>query len=252
MKKECVGTIKAFACAAVLAMAGAASADSLYTFVTDKDGYSWIQINHDMDSFSFKLTNTGLDKYNAGDLRYFTFTGDKSPAEDAWKKVGGINYGDKVKEGYISYGIIDKMNETVTLKDLKAGTRIGFQMVDAIEYHNEFNWNFQGLESTEGTVWFGSYAAGKDDKGILDPFKGFFTYGAHHNDWVTLGSFYVNGYCAACFNNDWETYVKMYGDEPGGGNDTPLSGAPLPGALAMLLFGGAGAGFLKLRRRQAK
>jgi len=233
---------------AVLALTGTTYADSLYSFVTDKDGYSWIQINHDMDAFSFQLTKTGLDIYDDGDLRYFVFQGDKSPAEDAWKKVGGINYGDKVQGG----SKIEKMNSTVTLKDLKAGDRIGFQMKDAIEYHNEFNWNFQGIEhdNLEGTVWFGSYAAGKEDKGIMNAVKGFFTYGAHHNDWVTLGKFYVNGHCAECFENDWETYIKMYGnDDPSG--DTPISGAPLPGALAMLLFGGVGAGMLKHRRKHS-
>ncbi len=241
--------IKAFGFAAVLAVAGAVSADSLYSFVTDKDGYSWIQINHDMDSFSFQLTNTGLDRYDDGDLRYFVFQGDKSPAEDAWKTVGGINYGDKVQGG----SKIKSLNSTVTLKNLKAGDRIGFQMEDPFEYHNEFNWNFQGLnDDIEGTVWFGSYAAGKDDQGILNAVKGFFTYGAHHNDWVTLGKFYVNGHCAECFQNDWELYVKMYGGGNGGGDTPPLSGAPLPGALAMFLFGGAGAGALKLRRRRAK
>ena len=67
----------------VLALAGAvAAADEAFTFVNDGDyGYSYIQINQDLDSFKFKSDWHSLG--NAGKVGYVVYPSDLSKEEFA-------------------------------------------------------------------------------------------------------------------------------------------------------------------------
>ncbi len=201
-------------------------ADSAFEFVTDNNGYSYIQINHDMDAFQFQLEGYSGNKL-FDDVVYYTFDGN-SPAN-------GI--GDKKPNGSHSVA----KDGTVELKNLKAGDKIGFSMeaIGISKYHNQFNWNFQGLDEYSGRAFFSPYASGKKDKGLPTLL---YTYPFHNNDYVTLNGFTVNGHYVLEFSNDWDTYKNLY-------NETKTAGTPLPGFLAMLVVGGAGIGLLKRKKK---
>ena len=101
----------------VLALAGAvAAADEAFTFVNDGDyGYSYIQINQDLDSFKFKSDWHSLG--NAGKVGYVVYPNDLSKEELASYMESNANNPQFRKS--INGGVID-------LGARKAGDRIGF------------------------------------------------------------------------------------------------------------------------------
>ena len=106
---------KSIICAVALA-AMAASADEAFTFVNDGDyGYSYIQINQDMSSFSFKPDWHSLG--NAGKVGYVVYTSDMSAADRAAYMETNAN--DPQFRKSVDGGVVD-------LGELKAGDRVGF------------------------------------------------------------------------------------------------------------------------------
>ena len=101
----------------VLALAGAvAAADEAFTFVNDGDyGYSYIQINQDLDSFKFKSDWHSLG--NAGKVGYVVYPSDLSKEEFASYMESNANNPQFRKS--VNGGVVD-------LGALKAGDRVGF------------------------------------------------------------------------------------------------------------------------------
>ena len=94
----------------------AAVAEDAFTFVNDGDyGYSYIQINKDLDSFSFKSDWHSLG--NAGRVGYVVYASDMSAADRAAYMEANANNPQFRKS--VNGGVVD-------LGALKAGDRVGF------------------------------------------------------------------------------------------------------------------------------
>ena len=112
--------MKKIACFTALALAATiAVADDAFTFVTDGNyGYSYIQINQDLDSFSFKSDWHSLG--NAGRVGYVVYTSDMSDSDRAAYMEANANNPEFRKS--VNGGVLD-------LGSLKAGDRVGFYEV---------------------------------------------------------------------------------------------------------------------------
>ena len=251
MKKMLV--ISTFLMGTVAAMT--ASADGIFSYKTSADGYSYIEINHDVESFTFEVAGYGSSVYD-GRVSYFLYNGDESPAASAFKTktslFGGKTQTPTAVDGAVKLERGDRA--PVTFENLKAGDKIGFSLYDTDgKYVNQFDWNFEGIggKSADATAFFSPYAADVENVGYHNSVYAFLHYGFHYDDLVTIKSFYVNGNPLDEVGNDWETFEETFGGGSGEGGGSP-NGAPLPGALAMFLFGGCGLGALKLGKRRAK
>lgn len=109
---------KLIAIALMLATFNMFGADA-FTFVNDGDyGYSYVKINQDLESFSFKPDWHSLG--NAGKVGYVVYTADMSDADRAAYMEAHANdprFQKKVNDG------------VVEIKNLKAGEGIGFYEV---------------------------------------------------------------------------------------------------------------------------
>ena len=94
-------------------------ADDAFTFVNDGNyGYSYVQINQDLDSFSFKSDWHSLG--NAGKVGYVIYTADMSASDRAAYMEANANnpqFGKHINDG------------VVEVKNLKAGEAVGFYEV---------------------------------------------------------------------------------------------------------------------------
>jgi len=110
---------KTIAAAMAFILAACAAASEAFEFVTDGDyGYSYVQINQDLDSFSFKPDWHSLG--NAGRVGYVVYAADMGEAERAAYMEANANnpqFGKHVNGGVVSIG------------DLKAGDKVGFYEV---------------------------------------------------------------------------------------------------------------------------
>ena len=87
-----------------------------FTFVNDGDyGYSYVQINQDLDSFSFTPDWHSLG--NAGKVGYVVYTADMSESERASYMEANANNPQFQKR--VNGGLVE-------IKDLKAGDKVGF------------------------------------------------------------------------------------------------------------------------------
>ena len=245
-----------FAISAVLVGAIAtmsASADGIFSYKTSADGYSYIEINHDVESFSFEVAGYANSVYD-GRVSYFLYSGDESPAASAFATKSTL-FGKKTVATAVDGAVKLESGDRapVTFENLKAGDKIGFSLYDTDgKYVNQFDWNFEGIggKSADATAFFSPYAADVADVGYHNSVYAFLHYGLHYDDLVAIKSFYVNGNSLEEVGNDWETFEETFGAGGGeGGGKT--NGAPLPGALTMLLLGGSGLGALKLKKRRA-
>lgn len=113
MKKTLMNSMIA-ACAAF-----AVHANDAFTFVNDGNyGYSYIQINQDLDSFSFKSDWHSLG--NAGKVGYVVYTADMSDSARAAYMEANANNPEFQKS--INNGMVD-------VGALKEGDRVGFYEV---------------------------------------------------------------------------------------------------------------------------
>lgn len=248
-----------FAISAVLAGTLAtmsASADGIFSYKTSADGYSYIEINHDVDSFSFEVAGYANSVYD-GRVSYFLYDGNESPAASAYKTTSSLLFGKRTTPTAVDGAVKLEAGDRapVTFENLKAGDKIGFSLYDTDgKYVNQFVWNFEGIggKSADATAFFSPYAAGVENVGYHNSVYAFLHYGFHFDDLVAIKSFYVNGNSLEEVGNDWETFEETFGGGTGGGDvGGKTSGAPLPGALAMFLLGGCGLGALKFKKRRA-
>ena len=113
MKKTIINSMIA-ACATFVV-----HANDAFTFVNDSDyGYSYIQINQDLDSFSFKPDWHSLG--NAGKVGYVVYASDMSDSERAAYMEANANNPHFQKN--VNGGVVE-------VKDLKAGYKVGFYEV---------------------------------------------------------------------------------------------------------------------------
>lgn len=125
--------------------------DKPYELVNDNNGYSYIQINQNLESFSFKSDFKSIG--NSGSVGYFVYPHDLT--------------GDALKEYIAKFDNIDpkfskKTNDgLVEIKNLSAGDRVGFYLSrkngDVIK-----NWNFELFHDTT-YIAFDKNGGGKDE-----------------------------------------------------------------------------------------
>ena len=100
-------------------LAFGAFGESAFEFVNDGDyGYSYVQINQDLDSFSFTPDWHSLG--NAGKVGYVVYTADMNESDRASYMEANANNPQFRKS--VNGGLVE-------IKDLKAGDRVGFYEV---------------------------------------------------------------------------------------------------------------------------
>ena len=105
--------------ASVMLAFGTAFGDSAFEFVNDGDyGYSYVQINQDLDSFSFTPDWHSLG--NAGKVGYVVYTADMNESDRAAYMEANANNPQFRKS--VNGGLVE-------IKDLKAGDKVGFYEV---------------------------------------------------------------------------------------------------------------------------
>ena len=110
--------IKIWLAAAAMSIATFSHAIDAFEFVNSSDGYSYIQINENIESFTFKSDWHSLG--NAGRVGYVVYTADMSDSDRAaYIEANADNpqFGKSINNG------------TVDLGSLKAGDKVGFYEV---------------------------------------------------------------------------------------------------------------------------
>lgn len=110
-----MGIIKKWLAAIAMSMTMFLHAGDAFEFVNSSDGYSYIQINESIESFTFKSDWHSLG--NAGRVGYVVYTADMSDSERAAYMEANANnpqFGKRINGG------------TVDLGSLKAGDKVGF------------------------------------------------------------------------------------------------------------------------------
>ena len=205
--------MKNFALTATLMLASAlttAAADDAFTFVTDGDyGYSYILINRDLDSFSFKSDWHSLG--NAGQVGYVVYTSGMSDSDRAAYMEANANNPEFRKS--VNGGILD-------LGSLKEGDRVGFY---------EYRPNGGTYTQSAFKEFHGRQVLAFDKNG-----------GGGKDEWMSIENISAQESSGGSGGGS--------GGGTGGGTGAP-SGAPLPGILAVLLVGGVGAGAFKFGKK---
>ena len=212
--------MKKIAYSMALALAASvAMAQDAFTFVNDGNyGYSYIQINQDLDSFSFKSDWHSLG--NAGQVGYVVYTSDMSDADRAAYMEANANNPEFRKS--VNGGVLD-------LGSLKAGDRVGFYEV----------------RPNGGTYTQSAFKDWKDKTWLA-----FDKNGGHGKDeWMTIEDVSAQVAGGSTGGGTSGGTSGGTGGGTGGGTSAP-SGAPLPGALAVLLVGGVGAGAFKFGKKK--
>ena len=214
---------KLLMCAVVAAAIGS-YADDAFTLVNDPDGFSYIRINENLDSFSFdvlKYENYSLN----GHAGYFVYTDGMSGRELS-------NY---IKENGVG---IAKNQKLVDVGPLSEGDKLAF-------YRWEKSGSFLGWGGR--TVYDTDYILGtKVVSRSTD------RWGNVSETVLDEGTFvdFISGNTYQTGDGGW---MKIEISAVASSSSSPVnapSGAPLPGALAMLFVGGIGAGALKLGKRK--
>ena len=113
-----MNTIKLWLMSVVMAMTTFVYAGNAFEFVNSADGYSYIQINDNLESFTFTPDWHSLG--NAGRVGYVVYTSDMSAEERAAYIEANANnpqFGKKINNGIVSIG------------SLNAGDKVGFYEV---------------------------------------------------------------------------------------------------------------------------
>ena len=209
---------KLIAFTTILAVSICGAANDLYSLIRPEDGYHYISIDQNLESFSFdvlKYENASLN----GHTGYFVYSEDMTG---------------KTLENYIKENGVDiaKNQTTVDVGSLDAGDKIGFYKWELSGH----GWNQKRTIDTgyiigtkivsRSTDWHGNVT-----ETILD--EGTFV------DYIS-GSSYQSG------NGGWMK-IEITAI-PASGNST--SGAPLPGALAIMFVGGISAYSLKKNKKR--
>ena len=232
---------KVLACA-VAAAAFGSFAEEAFSFVTDPSGYSYIQINQDVDSFKLDITKYGEanaqdnrnGQWGEGHFKYYTYQGNvqKTTTATGWGYHQSTTtvLKDSATGEAISPVTIAKGSSSIDLGALSAGTKIGFAFDDRGTDEWAFKFTDSGYYQNGGSRYY-AYAAAAGE---------------------TLVNFNQASYSGhGGGNNNWDDWMVISASATTASVNVP-SGAPLPGALAMLLVGGFGAGALRLGKRKQR
>ena len=229
-------------------------ADEAYTFVRGDNGYSYIQINQNLESFSFNISKYGeakaLDnpggKWGEGHFKYYTFKGEV--VKETTTSGHGIHQTttttlkDSATGSTITPTTIEKGTTTVDLGPVSAGTKIGFSLDDRGQAEWAYNFTESGRYQN-GSSAYQTYEAG-DGETLVN-----FNQTPYSSHSAVVGPGGHGGHGGGPGGpgaSDWDDWMVISVSATPVG--TP-SGAPLPGVLAVLLVGGLGAGAMKFRKR---
>ena len=204
-----------------------AEGEQLWSLVRPQGGFHYISIDQNLDAFSFdvlKYENAALN----GHTGYFVYTDEMSGQElENYIKESGVK--------------IEKNQTTVDVGALNEGDKVGFYKWDTTTVG--CGWN-QHQETTIDTgyiigtkvVQHSTDMWGHTTEKILD--EGTFV------DYIS-GSTYQTG------AGGWMKIEIAASAAAGGGSggSEPANGAPLPGALAVMLVGGIGSLCAKKKKR---
>ena len=194
-----------------------AEGEQLWSLVRPEGGFHYISIDQNLDAFSFdvlKYENASLN----GHAGYFVYTDEMSGQElENYIKENGVN--------------IAKNQTTVDVGALNEGDKVGFYKWDTTTVGCGWNQHQQTTIDTGYIIGTKVVSRSTDMWGhttetILD--EGTFV------DYIS-GSTYQSG------RGGWmKIEISASASAGGGGGSEPASGAPLPGALAVMLVGGIG------------
>lgn len=193
---------------------GLCASEQLWSLARPEGGFHYISIDHNLESFSFdvlKYENCGLN----GHAGYFVYTDGLAGKElEAYIKENGV--------------AIAKNQGTVNVGPLNEGDKVGFYRTSGKSIDTGYIIGTKVVQHS--TDWFGHTTETILDEGIFV-------------DYIS-GSTYQTG------DGGWMKIDIAATPAGGSGGSEPANGAPLPGALAVLLVGCVGAGTFKLSRKQ--
>jgi len=200
--------------AATVSLGLFAEGEQLWSLVRPEGGFHYISIDQNLDAFSFdvlKYENASLN----GHTGYFVYTDDMSGKElESYIKENGVG--------------IEKNQQTVDVGALNEGDKVGF-----------YKWDTTGCGSHQRTTIDTGYIIGTKVVQHSTDFWGHTT-----ETILDEGTFvdYISGSTYQSGNGGWMKIEISASAASGGGSggSEPASGAPLPGALAVMLVGGIG------------
>lgn len=203
-----------------------AEGEQLWSLVRPEGGFHYISIDQNLEAFSFdvlKYENSSLN----GHAGYFVYTDEMSGQElENYIKQNGVN--------------IAKNQTTVDVGALNEGDKVGFYKWDTTTVG--CGWN-QHQETTIDTgyiigtkvvsrstdMWGHTTETILDEGTFVDYISGD-TYHTGHGGWMKIE-------------------ISATPGGGGSGGSEPANGAPLPGALAVMLVGGIGAVCAKKKKK---
>ena len=213
--------------AATVSLGLFAEGEQLWSLVRPQGGFHYISIDQNLDAFSFdvlKYENSSLN----GHTGYFVYTDDMSGKElEAYIKENGVD--------------IAKNQTTVDVGALNEGDKVGF-----------YKWE----TTTVGPCWNQTQLKTIDTGYIIGT-----KVVSHSTDWwghttetiLDEGTFvdYISGSTYQTGAGGWMKIEIAASAAAGGGSggSEPANGAPLPGALAVMLVGGIGSLCAKKKKR---
>lgn len=204
------------------------AAEQLWSLVRPEGGFHYISIDQNLDAFSFdvlKYENCGL----AGHAGYFVYTdGMSGEALDNYIKENGV--------------LIGKNQTTVDVGALNEGDKVGFYKTETTTVGHGWNQHQETTIDTgyiigtkvvqHSTDWFGHTTETILDEGTFVDYISGSTYQTGNGGWMKI-----------------DIAATPASSSSGGGTDAP-NGAPLPGALAVMLVGSVGLGALKASKKR--
>lgn len=203
------------------------AAEQLWSLVRPEGGFHYISIDQNLDAFSFdvlKYENCGL----AGHAGYFVYTdGMSGESLDNYIKENGV--------------LIGKNQTTVDVGALNEGDKVGFYKTETTTVGHGWNQTQKTTIDTgyiigtkvvqHSTDWFGHTTETILDEGIFVDYISGSTYQTGDGGWMKID------------------IAATPASSSSGGTGVP-NGAPLPGALAVLLVGSVGLGALKVSKKR--
>ncbi len=204
-----------------------AEGEQLWSLVRPEGGFHYISIDQNLDAFSFdvlKYENASLN----GHTGYFVYT----------EEMSGRELENYIRENGVG---IEKNQTTVDVGALNEGDKVGFYKWDVTGCgHNQRTTIDTGYIIGTKVVSHSTGMWGQTTETILD--EGTFvdyisgdTYQSGHGSWMKIE---ISASAAA-----------GGGGGGSGGGSGPANGAPLPGALAVMLVGGIGAVCAKKKKK---
>ena len=205
---------------------GLFASETLWSLVRPEGGFHYISIDQNLDAFSFdilKYENCGL----AGHAGYFVYTdGMSDEALDNYIKENGV--------------LIGKNQTTVDVGALNEGDKVGFYKTETTTVGHGWNQHQETTIDTgyiigtkvvqTSTDFWGNKTEKILDEGIFVDYISGNTYQTGDGGWMKI---------------EIAASASAGGDGGSGGGTGAPNGAPLPGALAVLLVGSIGAGAWK-------